>query len=116
MDRYLKKGSQMKRLLLILLWPPAVYCGGEPAKLERQDASVNILEEIRNSNAEITKEDATVKRTDVSKLFANDEISILTTINGQVVICDVIGCGRPATNFWIDSEVGCRSSRCDKHK
>jgi hypothetical protein len=111
----------MKRLLLILLWPPAVYSGGEqskplPVPLTRQEASVNILAEIQNSNAEITPEDGKVKRTDIKKLFANEEISCITLIDGKPAICDVEGCGQPANNFWVDSEVGCHSCRCDKHR
>jgi hypothetical protein len=113
----------MKKLLLILLWPPAIYSGGEqskpahePVPLVRQNATVNILAEIQNSNAEITPEDGKVKRTDIKKLFANEEVCSVTFINGQAAVCDVEGCGKPATNFWIDTEVGCKSCRCDKHK
>ncbi len=114
----------MNKYFLMLLWPPAVfmtwppaYCGGEQSKpLTRQDASLNIILEIQNSNAEITSEDAKVKRTDIKKLFASEQISGAIRLNGEAALCDVDGCGQPATNFWVDSEAGCYSYRCDKHK
>jgi len=111
----------MKKLLLILLWPPAIYSGGEqskplPVPLTRQDAKTNILEEIQTADAVVRIEDGKVKRTDIKKLFAHDQDMSATYINGQLAICDIEGCGEPATNFWIDTEVGCRSCRCDKHK
>jgi len=103
----------MKNLLLplltILLWPPAVFppmlAGGEVSKEK------TLAQEIMESDKEPAP---LVKRTDIKTLMETGRVTVL--VNGVLATCDHQGCTETPTNFWYDSETGCRSCRCDRHK
>ena len=108
----------MKKLLLMLLWPPAVFmtyppihASGKESKEVKPAVTMTLAQEIMDSDAEVTAEDAQTKRTDVKKIMG---YTTVTKINGNPAICDM--CGEPATNFWVDAEAGCAWARCEKHK
>lgn len=94
----------------MLLWPPAVF----PPMHAGTDLSKEkpIAEQIMKSDTEPAP---LVKRTDIKKLLENG-VATTVVINGKTMICDEPGCTETPTNFWVDSESGCRACRCDKHK
>lgn len=114
----------MNKLYLMLLWPPAVFFTYPPIyagpvlsvqkpEVKKEVANDDLSKEI--ANLDLSLPAPLVKRTDIKKLM---ETGIATTvvINGYKASCDVPGCTETPTSLWVDSESGCRSCRCDKHK
>lgn len=102
----------MNKLMLMLLWPPAVFMTYPPIHAgPKQSTPIKAQENIDDMEPAMI-----IKRTNIKKLMETGVASTQVLINGKTALCDVPGCTESPTNFWVDSESGCRSSRCDKHK
>ena len=107
------------RLLLALIWLPAVFpplCAGGSFSSEKKESTSYTMENNSVSSPRSEElDEPVVKRTDIKQLMETG-VTTIVVINGKTMPCDVPGCTEKPTNFWYDSETGCRSCRCSKHK